>query len=283
MWIIKKVKKISFFVNLTQSSKLKAQSCSLKLKNFALYVVVLHFSLCVLRFIAIMVAKNIADLEKKIKIKFKNLDLLKTAVTHRSYLNEHRNYKLDHNERLEFLGDAVLELVVTDHLYDNYPNPEGVLTNWRAALVNKDMLAKVSRGLGVENFLLMSRGEAKDTGRARDYLLANAMEAVIGAIYLDQGYGAAKKFIMENIVSGLEDVISSKLYIDPKSNFQEEAQARAGITPNYRVISESGPDHNKKFVVGVYLGDEEVAQGEGVSKQQAQREAARNALEAKGW
>ncbi|OGI26040.1 MAG: ribonuclease III [Candidatus Moranbacteria bacterium RBG_13_45_13] len=230
-----------------------------------------------------MAVKKIDDLEKKIKIKFKNLDLLRTAVTHRSYLNENRGYKLDHNERLEFLGDAVLELIVTDHLYLNYPNPEGELTNWRAALVNKDMLSSVSRQLGVENFLLMSRGEAKDVGRARDYLLANAFEAIIGAIYLDQGYDSAKKFISENILSRLEKVIKSKLYIDPKSNFQEEAQARVGITPSYRVISESGPDHDKKFIVGVYLEDEEVAQGEGNSKQQAQREAAKAALEAKSW
>ena len=230
-----------------------------------------------------MTVKNIEELEKKIKIKLKNIDLLRTAVTHRSYINEHRSYKLDHNERLEFLGDAVLELVVTDYLYLNFHNPEGELTNWRAALVNKDMLSKVSRELGVEGYLQMSRGEAKDTGRAREYLLANAFEAIIGAIYLDRGYDAAKKFISENILSRLEEVIKRKLYIDPKSNFQEESQARAGITPNYRVISESGPDHDKKFIVGVYLEDEEVARGEGNSKQQAQREAARAGLEAKGW
>lgn len=230
-----------------------------------------------------MTSKDISELEKKIKIKFKNLNLLQTAVTHRSYLNEHRNYRLDHNERLEFLGDAVLELVVTDHLYRNFSNPEGEMTNWRAALVNKDMLSKVSRDLDVEAFLQMSRGEAKDTGRAREYLLANAFEAIIGAIYIDQGYEEARKFIEKNILIHLKEVIKSKLYIDPKSNFQEEAQARVGITPNYRVISETGPDHDKKFVVGVYLEDEEVAQGEGNSKQQAQREAAKAGLKAKGW
>lgn len=230
-----------------------------------------------------MAVQKIEELEKKIKIKFKDLSLLQTAVTHRSYINEHRSYKLDHNERLEFLGDAVLELVVTDHLYRNFSNPEGEMTNWRAALVNRDMLAKVSRGLEVDEFLLMSRGETKDTGRAREYLLANALEAIIGAIYLDQGYDAAKKFITGNILVYLEEVIRSKLYIDPKSNFQEEAQARAGITPSYRVLSESGPDHDKKFVVGVYLGDEEVAEGEGSSKQEAQRNAAKAALEAKSW
>jgi len=230
-----------------------------------------------------MVVKNIEGLEKKIKEKFEKIDLLRTAVTHRSYLNEHRSYKLDHNERLEFLGDAVLELVVTDNLYRNFPNPEGELTNWRAALVNKDMLSKVSRRMGVENFLLMSRGEAKDTGRARDYLLANAIEAIIGAIYIDRGYDAAKKFIEQNILVELKEVIKNKLYLDPKSNFQEEAQARVGVTPNYRVLSESGPDHDKKFVVGVYLGDEEIATGQGASKQEAQRNAAKEGIEAKGW
>jgi ribonuclease-3 len=157
------------------------------------------------------------------------------------------------------------------------------MTNWRAALVNKDMLYKVSRGLEVENFLLMSRGESKDTGRAREYLLANALEAIIGSIYLDQGYSKAKEFIENNILSNLEEVIRQKLYIDPKSSFQEEAQARVGITPSYHVISESGPDHDKKFIVGVYLNEEEIAQGEGSSKQEAQREAARAGLEAKGW
>ena len=230
-----------------------------------------------------MSAKNIEELEKKIKIQFKDKEFLQTAVTHRSYLNENRSYKLDQNERLEFLGDAVLELVVTDYLYANFPNPEGELTNWRASLVNKDMLARVSRSIGVEDFLLMSRGEAKDTGRAREYLLANAMEAIIGAVYLDQGYESAKNFILENIVVNLEEVLESKSYLDPKSHFQEVAQDKESVTPNYRVLSESGPDHNKKFVVGVYLGDEKVAEGEGCSKQDAQRNAAKAGLEAKGW
>jgi ribonuclease III len=230
-----------------------------------------------------MAAKNIEELEKKIKVKFKNLDLLNTAVTHRSYLNENRGYKLDQNERLEFLGDAVLELVVTDYLYANFPNPEGELTNWRASLVNKDMLARVSRSIGVEEFLLMSRGEAKDTGRAREYLLANAMEAIIGAVYLDQGYESAKNFILENIVVNLKEVLESKSYLDPKSHFQEVAQDKEGVTPNYRVLSESGPDHDKKFIVGVYIGDEKIAEGEGCSKQEAQRSAAKAGLETKGW
>jgi ribonuclease III len=225
------------------------------------------------------------DLTKKIGVKFNNPDLLKQAVTHRSYLNEHRSFNLEHNERLEFLGDAVLELVVTEYLYKNFPNPEGEMTNWRAALVNGEMLAKIAKRLGVEDYLLMSRGEAKDTGRARQYLLANAMEAIIGAIYLDQkkGYEICQKFIMSNVICELANIIKNKLYLDPKSRFQEEAQDKIGVTPSYRVISESGPDHDKKFIVGVYLGDELVAQGEGNSKQEGQRQAAEKGLETKGW
>jgi ribonuclease-3 len=227
------------------------------------------------------------ELSKKLGVKFNNTDLLKTAVTHRSYLNEHRSYKLEHNERLEFLGDAVLELVVTEYLYKNFPkNQEGEMTNWRAALVNGEMLARIAKKLGVEDFLMMSRGEAKDTGRARQYLLANAFEAITGAMYLDQkekGYEVCQKFIMENVLSELPEIIEKKLYMDPKSRFQEEAQDKSGITPSYRVVSESGPDHDKKFVVGVYLEEEKVAEGEGNSKQEAQRQAAEKGLEAKGW
>lgn len=225
----------------------------------------------------------IENLAKKLGIKFKNLDLLQQAVTHRSYLNENRNYKLPHNERLEFLGDAVLELVITEHLYNNYPNPEGELTAWRSALVNGENLAKIARNLDVEKYLQMSKGEAKDTGRARQYLLANAMEAIIGAIYLDQGYAEASDFIFKNIASGLKDVIKKGLYLDPKSLFQEKAQEIEKITPSYRVLKEWGPDHDKHFVVGVYLGEKLVAQGEGKSKQEAQREAAKKGLEIKSW
>jgi len=229
----------------------------------------------------------IEELGKKLGIEFNDIDLLQQALTHRSYLNEHRSYKLDHNERLEFLGDAVLELVVTEHLYKNFPDhAEGEMTNWRAALVNGEMLAKISKRLGVEEYLLMSRGESKDTGRARQYLLANAFESIVGAIYLDQkegGYGASKDFIEKNVIVELAEIIKNKSYLDPKSRFQEESQERVGITPSYRVISESGPDHDKKFVVGVYLGEELAAEGEGLSKQEAQRSAAEKALEAKGW
>jgi ribonuclease III len=232
------------------------------------------------------IKKVLGKLSKKLDVKFNNIELLQQAVTHRSYLNEHRSYKLEHNERLEFLGDAVLELVVTEYLYKNYPNPEGEMTNWRAALVNGEMLAKISKEIGVEEFLLMSRGESKDTGRARQYLLANALEAIVGAIYLDQekdGYAVVQKFIEKNVICHLSEILEKKLYHDPKSRFQEEAQDKAGITPLYRVISESGPDHDKKFVVGVYLGDELIAKGDGQSKQEAQRKAAEEALGIKGW
>lgn len=226
---------------------------------------------------------NAENLAKRLGILIKKEDLFHMAVTHRSYLNEHRDYALDHNERLEFLGDAVLELVVTEYLYHNYSNPEGELTSWRAALVNGEMLAQVARGLDVELFLLMSKGEAKDTGRARQYLLANAMEALIGALYLDQGYDAAKDFIAKTILIHLDEVLQSKSYADPKSRFQEEAQERLSITPNYHVLREHGPDHDKHFVSGAFLGEELVAEGEGKSKQEAQRDAAKNALEVKGW
>lgn len=220
---------------------------------------------------------------KKIGVQFKDIKLLQQALTHRSYLNEHREYKLDHNERLEFLGDAVLELVVTEYLYKNYSNPEGELTSWRAALVNGENLAQIAKSLGVEEYLMMSKGEAKDTGRARQYLLANATEAIIGAIYLDQGYEKSEEFILKNVISSLDDVLKNKLYMDPKSFFQERAQDVVKITPNYRVLEESGPDHDKHFVVGVYLGDNLVAKGEGNSKQEAQREAAKNGLKKKKW
>ncbi|TAK97124.1 ribonuclease III [Patescibacteria group bacterium] len=225
----------------------------------------------------------IDDLAKKLGVKFKDSSLLEQAVTHRSYLNENRSYKLDHNERLEFLGDAVLELVVTEYLYANHQNPEGELTSWRAALVNGEMLSKIAKDLGVEEFLLMSKGESKDTGRARTYLLANALEAIIGALYLDQGYEAAQKLILAKVVSHLTEVLKQKLYMDPKSYFQERAQEESRVTPSYHVLKEWGPDHDKHFVVGVYLGSELVAEGSGNSKQEAQREAAKNGLEAKNW
>jgi ribonuclease-3 len=206
------------------------------------------------------------------------------ALTHRSFLNENPSFRVGHNERLEFLGDAVLELVVTEALYEKFPEkPEGELTSLRAALVNSKMLAEVSAELGINGFLLLSRGEAKDAGRARQFILANAFEALVGAIYLDQGYESAKDFIGRALLSRIDEVLEKKLYKDPKSLFQEEAQERVGVTPSYEVIRQWGPDHDKHFVVGVFLGEELVAEGEGPSKQAAQEEAARMGLETKEW
>lgn len=226
---------------------------------------------------------KIQKLEDKIGIKFKDRNLLLQALTHRSYINENPKWPLDHNERLEFLGDAVLELVATEHLYKTFPNPEGELTNWRAALVNAVMLADISKVFDLNEFMLLSRGEAKDTGRARQYILANAMEAIIGAIYLDQGYEKSAEFIHAFILSELPRIIENNLYRDAKSLFQEKAQEQIGITPNYEVIQEWGPDHARQFKVGVYLGKDLIADGEGPSKQEAQQKAAESALKTKGW
>lgn len=222
-------------------------------------------------------------LAQALGLEFKDIKLLHQALVHRSYLNEHRDFPLDHNERLEFLGDAVLELVVTEYLYLNYPNPEGELTNWRASLVNANMMAEVAKECGLEDYLHLSKGESKDTGKARQYILANAIEAVIGAIYLDQGWDAAKQFILKRVLSKLDYILEHKLYMDPKSKFQEIAQERLGITPTYQVISEKGPDHQKIFEVAALLGAATVATGTGSSKQEAQVEAANAALKAKGW
>lgn len=228
--------------------------------------------------------KDVSGLEKAIEVQFSNIDLLRQAVVHRSYLNEHRDFPLDHNERLEFLGDAVLELVVTDHLYEKYPNPEGELTNWRASLVNAQMLAMVSEQLEVDQYLYLSKGEEKETNtKARQSILANAMEAIIGAIYLDKDYDAAATFIHKNIISKLPHILKYKLYMDPKSRFQETAQEKVGITPHYEVLTESGPDHSKTFVIGVFLNSEKIAEGSGTSKQEAQMAAAEAGLKAKGW
>ncbi len=226
---------------------------------------------------------DIEKLKQELNIDVRQIALFQEALTHRSYLNEHKGYGYPHNERLEFLGDAVLELVVTENLFHNYENPEGELTSFRAALVNGDMLAKIGSDLGLQHHLLMSRGEAKDTGRARGYLVANAMEAVIGALYLDQGYDAAKHFILETVISHLPEVFEQGLHTDAKSRFQELAQEKMGVTPGYRVLKEWGPDHDRNFIAGVYLGEEKVAEGTGSSKQEAQREAAKQALLAKGW
>jgi ribonuclease-3 len=227
---------------------------------------------------------NQNQFEKQIEIRFKNKSLLLQALTHRSYLNENPAFEVGHNERLEFLGDAVLELAVTQELYERFPEkPEGELTSLRAALVNAEMLAQIAELLDMNKYLLLSRGERKDMGRARHYILANAFEALVGAIYLDQGYKAAEEFIKKMLIVKIDEVVEKKLWKDPKSTFQEEAQERVGVTPSYRVIKEVGPDHQKRFSVGVYVGAELVAEGMGASKQEAEVAAASKALEKKGW
>ena len=227
---------------------------------------------------------ELKKLQTIIEVSFKDTNILLTAITHRSYLNEHREATWDHNERLEFLGDAVLELVVTDYLFVQYPEkPEGELTAIRAALVNTVSLSAASEKLGVNQFLLMSKGEAKDVGRARQYILANVFEACIGAIYIDQGYDAAKDFIAKRLFPKTEEIVREKLWQDAKSRFQELSQEHASVTPTYETVSQSGPDHDRVFTVGVFLRREKIAEGVGRSKQEAEQEAAKKAAEAKGW
>ena len=228
--------------------------------------------------------KDFSLLEKKLGIKFKNKDLLKQAFVHRSYLNENPGLGLEQNERLEFLGDAVLELIITEYLYKKYTEKaEGELTNWRASLVNAKMLALVAEELGFNDFLLLSRGESKEIGKARQYILANTFEAFIGAAYLDSGYEIVEGFIEKYLLVKLPNIIQNKLYKDSKSHFQEEAQEWDGVTPIYKVIKEWGPDHKKKFTVGVFLNENLIAEGEGYSKQEAEEEAAKEALIVKQW
>jgi ribonuclease-3 len=228
--------------------------------------------------------KDFAQFEKAAGLSFKDKALLRQAFTHRSYLNENRNLHIDHNERLEFLGDAVLELIVTDYLYHKYPNkPEGELTSYRSSLVNSTTLADVATKLKINDYLLLSHGESKDTGRARTYILANTFEAVLGAIYLDQGYDSAKEFISQHIFHLIDEIVEKGAWIDAKSRFQEMAQEYVGITPSYKTMKETGPDHDKHFTVGVYLGNEHVTSGDGRSKQEAEQNAAKKGLEVKGW
>lgn len=227
---------------------------------------------------------NFKNFEEKAEVTFKDKNLLKQAFTHRSYINENKNTRLEHNERLEFLGDAVLELVVTDFLYKAYPTkPEGELTTYRSALVNAITLAEVASNLSMNDYLLLSKGEAKDTGRARQYILANTFEAVVGALYMDQGYDSAKSFIEKNILVFADKMIARGNLVDAKSAFQEKAQEKTGITPSYKLVKESGPDHDKSFTVSVLIGKDQIATGEGKSKQEAEQNAALRALEAKGW
>lgn len=222
--------------------------------------------------------------EEKIGYVFKDKRLVEQAFTHRSYINENRAEAREHNERLEFLGDAVLELAVTEFLYAKYPEkPEGDLTAYRAALVNTQSISDAASKLNMNEHLLLSRGEARDTGRARQIILANAFEALIGAIYLDSGYRAAQKFIEAQLFHKTDEVVEKRLWQDPKSRLQETAQGLLGVTPTYEVSSQSGPDHDKLFVVAAYIGRERIANGEGRSKQEAEQDAAQKALAAKGW
>lgn len=227
---------------------------------------------------------NFKKFEEIIGISFDDKELLRQALTHRSFLNEHKTLKGKHNERLEFLGDAVLELVITHYLYEKYPEKtEGDLTSIRSALVNATTCAEVAQEIEMNDYLLLSKGESKDTGRARQYILANALEALIGAIYLDSGYDGALSFILKYISPKTEKIVEEELWVDAKSKFQEKAQDVVGVTPSYKTLKETGPDHDKKFTVGVFLGEELIAEGSGDSKQDAEQSAARKALRDKGW
>ena len=227
---------------------------------------------------------NFSDFEKKTKINFKDKNLLKQAFIHRSYINENPNTGTTHNERLEFLGDAVLELAVTDYLYKEYPNyTEGELTALRSALVNAVIIAEIASKIGMNDFLLLSKGEAKDTGKARQYILANTYEAFVGAVYMDGGYEVAEKFINETIIPHTEEIVSKKLWRDAKSLVQEKAQEFYNVTPAYKVVAESGPDHDKHFTVGILFGGDLIAEGKGKSKQEAEQKAAQEALKVKNW
>lgn len=228
----------------------------------------------------VIVATNTDNLEEKIKIRIKDKDLLKTAFIHRSYLNEHPEEKLPSNERLEFLGDAVLGLIISKYLYENYPqNPEGDLTNFRSSIVNSRSLAQVATSLKLGEYLYLSRGEEATGGRNRQYILANTFESLVGAIFLDQGIQVTQKFIISHLVPSLSEIIKKKLYKDFKSLLQEKSQEDLGITPTYKVLEEKGPDHSKMFRIGVRIGDKTTSEGVGKSKQEAEQQAARSALE----
>lgn len=232
-----------------------------------------------------MPISSLTKLQNHLGITFSNEDLIRQAMVHRSYINEHPDFSVGHNERLEFLGDAVLEIVVTEYLFLNFPEvPEGDLTNWRAALVNAKMLYEIAQELKIEEALYLSKGEAKDKNKkSRQFILANAIEAIIGAIYLDQGLATAKEFILKHIICKLKDILDNRSYLDPKSLFQEKAQELRGITPHYQILDEVGPDHAKVFTVGLYLGEELVTTGAGSSKQEAQVVAAADGLKKMGW
>ncbi|NND89137.1 MAG: ribonuclease III [Flavobacteriaceae bacterium] len=216
--------------------------------------------------------------QKTLQITFNDIELLVTAFTHRSYLNEHRKSTSEHNERMEFLGDAVLELVVTEHLYLAYDEPEGVLTNWRSSMVRTESIGAAAQKLGFEEYLRLSRGEKRGSERARQQILANSFEAVTGAIYLDQGYVVSKKFIEDNILVNLAEVLKTGSWMDAKSRLQELSQSEENETPTYKVLEEDGPDHEKQFTVGVFIKNDLRGKGSGPSKQDAQQKAAEEAL-----
>lgn len=209
---------------------------------------------------------------------FNDIELLVTAFTHRSYLNEHKKTVSEHNERLEFLGDAVLELVVTEYLYGSFSDPEGILTNWRSALVRTESIGAAAARCGFESLLRLSRGEKRGTDRAREQILANSFEAVVGALYLDQGYDAAKQFITKNLLSTFKEILATGSWMDPKSHLQEIVQSQEGHTPVYKVLEETGPDHDKTFLVGVFVNNVLKGRGSGPSKQAGQQKAAEAAL-----
>lgn len=222
--------------------------------------------------------------EKKTGVIFNDKKLLMQAFIHRSFINENPNTGMSHNERLEFLGDAVLELIITEYLYQKYPDTsEGELTSFRAALVNANTIAEVATKLGMNEYLLLSRGESKDIGKARQYILANTFEAYLGALYLDQGYAASKTFIQNTLFDLIDDIVENKLWRDPKSLVQEKAQEHEGVTPSYKVISEVGPDHDKQFTIGIFFGNKQIALGKGKSKQEGEQNAAKEALKLLEW
>lgn len=222
-------------------------------------------------------------LQTELGLTFNNIDLYRKAFTHKSYINENTELQED-NERLEFLGDAVLELIVTEALFTRYPDkPEGDLTAFRSALVRGRHLAFLAKEINLGDYLLLSKGEEKSGGREKDYILANTFEAFIGAMYLDCGYQTAENFIHKHVLTNLEDIVTQGLHVDPKTSFQEIAQEKENTTPEYRLISDAGPDHDKTFLMGVFLGEEQIAVGEGTSKQKAELKAAEKALEVKGW
>jgi len=226
--------------------------------------------------------EDFSQLEQIVGAKFKDYSQIKSAFIHRSYLNEHKNIT-EHNERLEFLGDAVLELIVTEYLYLNFKESEGELTNWRSALVKRETLAHVARKIQISQYIKLSKGEDLSGGREKDYILANTVEAFLGALYFDSGYDVVKKFVIDNILILLKDILDSGLHIDAKSSFQEQSQSIMGFTPEYRTVKEEGPDHEKIFTVGLFLEKEMISIGKGTSKQMAEQNAAEEGLKVKRW